>query len=213
MKFKVCCINSITEAELAIAAGAWAIGLVGQMPSGPGPIEDATIRDIADATEGRVKRFLLTSRTEPKAVVNHVQACRTDVVQLVDAVPTQTYEALREHCPDVQIVQVIHVQDETALDDAKTIEPWVDMILLDSGQPDAASKTLGGTGKTHNWQLSRQIVAQADKPVWLAGGLTPDNVAKAIEAVRPFGVDLCSGIRDANFALVPQRLALFAAKL
>jgi phosphoribosylanthranilate isomerase len=135
------------------------------------------------------------------------------VVQLVDMVPAETCAALRRHCPDVQIVQVIHVQDERALAEAKRVEPLVDMILLDSGRPDAATKTLGGTGETHNWAISAQIVVACGKPVWLAGGLSPDNVAAAIKQVVPFGVDLCSGIRDAKYDLVPQRLAQFAAKL
>ncbi|MCF6292042.1 MAG: phosphoribosylanthranilate isomerase [Robiginitomaculum sp.] len=213
MKFKVCCIQSITEAQMAIAAGAWAIGLVAKMPSGPGPIDDNIIREVADATKDRVRRFLLTSRTQPGDVVQHIKICGTDIVQLVDEVPVETYSAIRKECPDVQIVQVIHVQDEIALHKAKAIEPLVDMILLDSGQPNATTKTLGGTGQTHNWELSRQIVQSACKPVWLAGGLSPANVGTAISRVRPFGVDLCSGIRDAKGELIPSRLAQFAAKL
>ncbi|MBL4617709.1 MAG: phosphoribosylanthranilate isomerase [Robiginitomaculum sp.] len=213
MKFKVCCIQSIAEAELAIDAGAWAIGLVANMPSGPGPIDDDIIRKIADATKDRVQRFLLTSRTQPDDIVKHINTCGTDIVQLVDEVPVETYGAIRKECPDVQIVQVIHVQDEIALHTAKTAEPLVDMILLDSGQPNAATKTLGGTGQTHNWELSRQIVQAACKPVWLAGGLSPANVGAAISRVQPFGVDLCSGIRDTNGALLSQQLAQFTAKL
>jgi len=213
MHFKVCCIQSITEAELAIDAGAWAIGLVADMPSGPGPIDDNIIREIADATKNRVRRFLLTSRTQADDIVKHINTCGTDIVQLVDEVSVETYGAIRKQCPDVQIVQVIHVQDETAVHKAKAAEPFVDMILLDSGQPNAATKTLGGTGQTHNWALSRKIVSRLSKPVWLAGGLNVDNVDVATDRVQPFGVDLCSGIRDTNGALIPSRLAQFAAKL
>ncbi|MBL1431143.1 MAG: phosphoribosylanthranilate isomerase [Robiginitomaculum sp.] len=213
MHFKVCCIQSIAEAEMAIEAGAWAIGLVADMPSGPGPIDDNIIREIAEAAKNRVHRFLLTSRTQADDVVKHINTCGTDIVQLVDEVPVETYGAIRTNCPDVQIVQVIHVQDETALRKAKAAEPFVDMILLDSGQPNAATKTLGGTGQTHNWALSQQIVQSTSKPVWLAGGLNADNVGAAISRVRPFGVDLCSGIRDTKGALIPSRLAQFAAKL
>jgi len=210
---KVCCVQSLAEAEYAISAGAWAIGLVADMPSGPGPIDEQLISTISQATSGRVHRFLLSARTEPDEVVAHIQNCGTNFVQLVDEVPVQTYSAIRAHCPDVQIVQVIHVEDESAIEVAKTVEPWVDMILLDSGRPNAKIKTLGGTGNTHNWALSAQIVIACDKPVWLAGGLNPDNISAAAEQVRPFGVDLCSGIRDAQYRLLPERLAQFAANL
>ena len=71
----------------------------------------------------------------------------------------------------------------------------VDALLLDSGRPDAQVKTLGGTGLTHDWALSAEIVAQVDRPVFLAGGLRESNVAEAIAQVKPFGVDLCSGVR------------------
>ncbi|PHR62317.1 MAG: N-(5'-phosphoribosyl)anthranilate isomerase [Robiginitomaculum sp.] len=212
-KFKVCCIASIAEAEQAIATGAWAIGLVGQMPSGPGPVSDPTIREIADATHDRVHRFLLTSRTGPVEVVEHVQFCGTDIVQLVDAVPVETYQLLRQSCPQVQIVQVVHVQDETALAQARHAAKYCDMVLLDSGQPDGLLRTLGGTGKTHNWDISKQIVEALDKPVLLAGGLSPENISMACAHVGPFAVDLCTGIRDKQYRLDPQRLAQFAAKL
>ncbi len=213
MHFKVCCINSIAEADLAIKAGAWAIGLVAEMPSGPGPVSDPVIREIADATKGRIKRFLLTSRTQPDAVVEHVQFCGTDVVQLVDAVPVETYQVLRQSCPQVQIAQVIHVQDETALTEARQAAEHCDMVLLDSGQPGGLVKTLGGTGNIHNWDISKQIVETLEKPVILAGGLTPENISAACARVGPSAVDLCTGIRDKQYRLDPQRLAQFAAKL
>ncbi len=196
---------------MAINAGAWAIGLVAAMPSGPGPIDDARIAAIAKATKGRIKRFLLTSRTGPDDVVDHVQSCGTDVVQLVDDVPAKTYAALRQKCGGVQIVQVIHVQGPEALDQAKKAAPHCDYILLDSGRTDGPIRELGGTGRTHNWNISRQIVDILTVPVILAGGLSPDNVATACRAVSPFAVDICSGLRGPDMALDAQKLARFAA--
>ena len=194
-RIKICCIASVDEARLAITHGADAIGLVSAMPSGPGPIPDATIAAIARQVPPPVATFLLTCRTAPADVVAHVRACGRNVVQLVDAVPATTYQALREACPAVKIVQVIHVAHEGSLAEAARAAGAVDALLLDSGRPDAAVRELGGTGRVHDWALSRRIVAASPVPVFLAGGLRPDNVAAAIAQVRPYAVDVCSGLR------------------
>lgn len=195
-RVKVCCITSQSEAELAIRSGADCLGLVGEMPTGPGPIPDAAIRAIASSTPPGVATFLLTSRTEPSAVVEHVRLAGTNVVQLVDSVPAATYHALREACPGVRIVQVVHVEDDSAIDLAHGLARDVDAILLDSGRPGATVQELGGTGRTHDWGISKRVVEAVSVPVFLAGGLARHNVREAIETVAPFGVDLCSGVRS-----------------
>ena len=139
--------------------------------------------------------FLLTSETEPDSIVDHVRRCGTSAVQLVDAVPPQTYAALRKAAPQLKIVQVIHVAGPESVDAAKACALLVDALLLDSGRPGAAVRELGGTGRVHDWSLSRRIVAAVARPVFLAGGLKPENVAEACRQVRPFGVDLCTGVR------------------
>jgi len=195
-RIKVCCIASPEEAQAAIAAGVHAVGLVGKMPSGPGVISDEAIAEIAGTIPPGVDSFLLTSETDPDAVVEHVRACDTSVVQLVASVPHETYAALREHCRGTRIVQVIHVEGPELLASAQAVAPLVDAVLLDSGSPQAATPALGGTGKTHDWNVSRQIVAALDVPVFLAGGLSPANVEQAIRQVAPFGVDVCSRLRQ-----------------
>ncbi|MFO0604068.1 MAG: phosphoribosylanthranilate isomerase [Polyangiales bacterium] len=194
-RLKVCCIASVEEARLAVDAGASALGLVGAMPSGPGPIDDALIAAIAARVPPPVAAFLLTSETAPDAVVAHVARCRAGVVQLVDAVAPATYEALRRALPAVKIVQVVHVVDEGAVEEACRVAPHVDAVLLDSGRPGLAVKELGGTGRVHDWSVSRRVVEACGRPVFLAGGLRADNVAEAVRAVRPFGLDVCSGVR------------------
>ncbi len=156
------------------------------------------IRTIALATPPGVSRFLLTSRTEPDDVVAHVRECAVDTVQLVDAVSRATYAALRDSVPSARIVQVIHVEGPDAVDQARKVAPHVDAILLDSGRPSAAVTELGGTGRAHDWTVSRAVVEAVDTPVFLAGGLNSDNVEEAIEKVRPFGVDVCSGVRTSG---------------
>ncbi len=197
-RLKVCCIASVEEARLATRLGADALGLVGAMPSGPGPIDDALIAEIARSVPPGVATFLLTSRTDPHHILEHVLAAGVNTVQLVDAVPDSAFSVLRRHAPAVRIVQVLHVQDHAILDDAARLAPNVDAFLLDSGRPSAAIKELGGTGRTHDWAISARLVAAADRPVFLAGGIKPENVGEAVRTVRPFGIDLCSGIRTAG---------------
>ncbi len=209
-RIKICCIADPVEAQMAIAAGASALGLVSAMPSGPGPIADAQIATIARGIAPGIATFLLTCRSDAAGIIEQHRTCRTNTLQLVDAVQPDTYARLRDALPGIGIVQVIHVIDQRSVDEALALAPQVDALLLDSGNPHAAIKELGGTGRVHDWSLSRQIVADSGKPVYLAGGLRPDNVAAAIAAVRPFGVDLCSGVR-VNGRLDAERLQLFVS--
>jgi len=212
VRVKICCIASIAEAELAVRHGAAALGLVGRMPSGPGPIDDELIAEIAAWAPPAVATFLLTSETEPDAIVDHVRRCGTSTVQLVDAVAPRAYDALRKAAPRLKIVQVIHVSGPGSVEEAKGCAPHVDALLLDSGRPDAAVKELGGTGRVHDWALSRHIVEEVARPVFLAGGLGPENVAEAVRRVGPFGVDLCTGVRSGG-RLDAARLAAFFGAL
>lgn len=207
-RIKVCCIASVAEARLAASLGASALGLVAAMPSGPGPIDDALIATIATHVPPPVSRFLLTSRTAPSDVVAHARATHVDTVQLVDAVPEATYAALREALPHVRIVQVLHVEGEAQIAEARRAAPHVHALLLDSGRPSAKVKELGGTGRVHDWSVSAEIVRAVDVPVFLAGGLRADNVGEAIRAVRPYGVDICSGVRTQG-ALSEEKLRAF----
>lgn len=207
-RVKVCCIQSVEEAELAVRLGVDCIGLVGEMPSGPGPIPDDAIAEIAAWAPPAVSTFLLTSRTGPRDVVDHVQSTGPDVVQLVDDVPHETYGALGRACPGVRIVQVIHVEDDRAVSRAAAVSANVDALLLDSGRPSAAVQELGGTGRVHDWALSRRIVERAPVPVFLAGGLGASNVEEAIDRISPYGVDLCSAVRT-DGALDADKLSVF----
>jgi phosphoribosylanthranilate isomerase len=211
-RLKVCCIASVAEARAAVAAGASAIGLVAAMPSGPGPIADALIAEIAASVPPPVSRFLLTSRTDPAAVVAHAAASRVDAVQLVDRVPPETYAALRRDLPHVRIVQVVHVEGEDAIAEARRVAPLVHAVLLDSGRPSAAVRELGGTGRVHEWDVSRRVVeAVAGRPVFLAGGIGPGNVGEAIRRVRPYGIDLCGAVRTGGRLDGAKLAALVAA--
>ena len=207
-RIKICCISSVEEAKMAIEYGASAIGLVGQMPSGPGVIEDALIFEIAKSVPPPIGTFLLTSETSVEEILKHHKATRTNTIQIVDALKDGTYKQLREAVPAIKLVQVIHVINEDSVEEAIKISEQVDAMLLDSGNPNLRTKELGGTGRTHNWDLSRKIRESIKIPIFLAGGLKPENVRQAIDTVEPYGIDLCSGVRT-NGNLDEKKLELF----
>ncbi|MFL5484503.1 MAG: phosphoribosylanthranilate isomerase [Gemmatimonadaceae bacterium] len=205
---KVCCIATEHEAALAIRMGASAIGLVSRMPSGPGPISEARIREIADTVPPGIGTFLLTCETTAEPIIAQQRFCRTNTLQLVDEVEPGVHARLRDALPEVALVQVIHVRGDDSLREAVEIAAEVDAILLDSGNPSLSVKELGGTGRAHDWAVSRRIRGAVDVPVFLAGGLNAANVAGAIAQVAPFGVDVCSGLRT-NGNLDEAKLADF----
>lgn len=207
-RVKICCISSLEEAKMAISAGASALGLVGNMPSGPGIIKDELIRDIAKSIPPGVTSFLLTSETQPDGIIRHHGLTHTHTIQLVDDIADETYRLLRKAMPSIRLVQVIHVRGMASLDEALRKAEHVDALLLDSGNPDLPVRELGGTGRIHDWDVSARIVAQSKVPVYLAGGLHEGNIKNAIERVQPFGVDLCSGVRT-DKRLDPRKLERF----
>jgi phosphoribosylanthranilate isomerase len=192
---KICCMASREEARLAISAGASAVGLVSSMPSGPGPIADSLIAEIAAVVPPPIATFLLTCRQDAESIIEQHAMCRTSTLQLVDSVAPAELEKLRARLPGITPVQVLHVGGEESIDEARMIAPFVDALLLDSGNQKLAVKELGGTGRVHDWRISRRIRDAVDVPLFLAGGLNAGNVAAAVAAVQPHGVDVCSGVR------------------
>jgi len=194
-RVKICCISSVAEARMAIEAGASALGLVSAMPSGPGVISEDQIAEIAAIVPPPIATFLLTSKQDVESIVEQQRRCRTNCVQLCDCVTSGSLCELKAALPGVSIVQVVHVTGPESVDEAIAVAASVDAILLDSGNPSLAVKELGGTGRRHDWSLSRKVREQVSVPIFLAGGLKAENVAEAIAAVQPFGLDLCSGVR------------------
>jgi len=211
-RIKICCLQSVAELDLAVRYGAAAIGLVSAMPSGPGPIPDDLIAAIARRVPAGVSSFLLTSQGSAAAIADQVRRLGPTTVQIVDRPEAGCRAALRRLLPATRIVQVVHVTGPEAVAEAIAAAPEADALLLDSGNPALAVKELGGTGRTHDWATSRRIREAVAVPLWLAGGLKPDNVGAAIEAVRPFGVDVCSGVRT-DGRLDEQKLARFVAEV
>lgn len=194
-RIKVCCISSIEEAKLAIALGASAVGLVSAMPSGPGVIEEDLIAEIARSVPPPTGTFLLTSCQSVEQIIDQHRRCRTNTIQICDRLVDGEYDHLRAALPGITLVQAIHVGGDESLDEAVEVAPRVDALLLDSGNQRLAVKELGGTGRVHDWKVSRRICEAVDKPVFLAGGLRLENVSEALSHVGPYGIDVCSGVR------------------
>jgi phosphoribosylanthranilate isomerase len=211
VRVKICCIRDVEEARLAIGAGASALGLVSEMPSGPGVIDEETIADVAAAAPPAVATFLLTCLADAARIAAQVRRTRVSTVQICDRPEPGTAAALRRELPALKIVQVVHVTGPASVEEAEEQAQDADAILLDSGNPAARVKELGGTGRRHDWALSAEIVSRVSRPVFLAGGLTPENAVEAIRTVQPWGLDVCSGVRT-NGRLDAEKLAqLFAA--
>lgn len=211
-RIKICCIASLEEAQEAIACGASAVGLVSAMPSGPGVISEETIAGIARQIPPPIATFLLTSATSSDEIIAQQRRCGTNTLQLCDYVETSVYRDLRAELPGLALVQVIHVTGPEDVDRARAAAEHVHALLLDSGNTTLPVKLLGGTGRTHDWTISRRIRDTAGVPIFLAGGLTPENVARAVAAVEPFGLDLCSSVRTDD-RLDPAKLRNFFSAL
>ena len=207
-RVKVCCIASVAEAWLAIENGASAIGLVSAMPSGPGPIEEDLIAEIAKVVPPGVASFLLTCKQDVESIIDQQRRLRVNTIQICDRLVDGSYDELRSALPGISLVQVIHVTGPESVDEAQMIARHVNAILLDSGNQSLRIKELGGTGRVHDWNLSRKMRETIDVPLFLAGGLTPQNVSEAIRTVEPFGIDVCSGLRTEG-KLDPIKLKAF----
>jgi phosphoribosylanthranilate isomerase len=207
-RIKICCIKSIEEAHMAIRHGASALGFVSAMPSGPGPIPEELITEIVAQVPPPIATFLLTSRQDAASIMDQQRRTRVNTLQIVDHFETSELHQLRRALPGVRLVQVIHVEGWESLAEAVSVAPHVDAILLDSGRPKAAVKELGGTGRVHDWAVSARIRETVPVPVFLAGGLNPENVCEAIERVEPFGLDVCTGVRTSG-KLDEEKLSAF----
>jgi phosphoribosylanthranilate isomerase len=193
---------------MAIDAGASAVGLVSAMPSGPGPIPEELIAEIAATLPPGVSSFLLTCLQDAPSIIAQQRRLGVNTIQICDRLTEGSYQDLREALPGVSLVQVVHVSGPEAVDEAIAVAPHVNAVLLDSGNQSLTIKELGGTGRTHDWSSSRKIREAIEVPLFLAGGLNPTNVAAAIREVQPFGIDVCSGLRT-NGNLDGEKLEAF----
>ncbi len=211
-KIKICCITNKSDLRIALDAGVDALGFVSKMPSGPGVISDLEIKELIRFVPKTITSFLLTSLTDPWQIISQIEYCGTNAAQLCNYVGIEDLHEIRSSLPDIKIMNVVHVNtyDDIAL--AKQYALNGDFLLLDSGKPKADIQILGGSGIPHNWNISAEIVERVKIPVWLAGGLNAENVKEAIGKVKPYGIDVCSGVRK-NGALDAAMLKEFLEQI
>lgn len=192
MRVKICGITTPADAALAARLGADAVGVLVGLGQ---PSEDELDPDRAAALVAALPPFvagvLVTHRTDPGELGRLCRVVRPQIVQLHGGVATDTVAALRAQFPALRIVGCVHVEGERTLDEARRAAGMVDGIILDT----KTATRVGGTGVPHDWSISRRVrEALPATPIVLAGGLTPDNVARAIATVGPYAVDVNSGV-------------------
>ncbi len=213
MLLKVCCIQNIAEALSCIERQVHMIGFVSAMPTGFRLLTDLQIKDIiSQLPPSETLSVLLSSRTSAAGLVDHIRYTGAQALQIVDELSQDVLRQVREQLPELKIIQVIHVTSPKDIEKAQSIESLVDYILLDSGKQQGNPKALGGTGLTHDWSISAELVRSLSKPVMLAGGLKLQNIAEAIDTVGPAGIDICTGLRDPKYLLL-KRLDEMISKL
>lgn len=186
---------SYWEAITALQLGADMLGFVSEMPSGPGFLDLDNIASIINQLPRETKSILLTSAPSVDTILNQHRIVDTWGIQLVDIISLPDLVELRVRLPHVTLIQAIHITSVRAIKLALKYSSLVDMLLLDSGNPSGKKRTLGGTGKVHNWNISREICSLSPLPVFLAGGLNSENISGALSSVKPYGFDLCTGVR------------------
>lgn len=199
-KVKICGITSYRDLQTVLQfPQVNHLGFVSAMPSGPCIISDEAIRMLLRKTPSFIDTFLLTSRCDAEGIAEQWRLCRTTTIQVCNPLPDDELRRLRKLVPGISLVSVVHINSRTHNGRALELCNIVDGLLLDTGDPDMPLPELGGTGRVHDWDISRNICAQSSLPVWLAGGLTAKNVAAAISYVRPQGIDVCTGVRSDGF--------------
>jgi len=195
MYVKICGVRRQEDALLAAELGADAIGLlVGQKHTSPDFIFTTVAKDIARALPPSVEAVLVTHVEDLDELERLLQQSEIRTIQLHSEIAPSSVERLRGRLPHLKIFKSINIISADSVAYPEAFEKLVDGFVLDS--INVATGQLGGTGKTHDWSVSRQIVMRYPEiPIILAGGLNSENVRSAIEYVHPFGVDVNSGTK------------------
>ena len=187
MRVKICGTATFADLDCAVAAGADAVGFLMGITH---VTQDAVTPETAAAMVATLPPFIVpvavTHLTKPSDLIRIVELARCTTLQIQDVVTPDDIAEVREALPYLRIMKAVHVMDESAIATAKYFSDTADAILLDTRTADR----IGGTGITHDWNISAKIVK-----VILAGGLTPENVTEAIIRVRPYAVDVHTGVK------------------
>lgn len=196
VRVKICGIGTIDDLGAAADAGADAIGLiVGTTHLSEDELDPHKAASLAAAAPVFISTVLVTHLTDASHICELADIIGVDTIQahgeLTTAAAAQELWNQRQHR---RIIRTLHVTGEHSIDDAEEASTYAHALLLDT----RTKSRLGGTGLTHDWNISRRIVQRVyPRPVILAGGLAADNATEAIRAVHPFGIDANSRLKNA----------------
>lgn len=191
VKVKICGVTRVEDALECARLGADAVGVIVEVSvDTPRKVSADKARKIFEALPRGIERFSVIMPRNAEEAAHLFRSVNPDVIQLHGKEPLSLVEALKEELP-CKLTKTIHVLDSSSLEEAKEYSKYCDYILLDT-----PSKTGGGSGRVHDWTISRGIVEELDIPVILSGGLNPENIGNAVKMVKPHYVDVSSGVES-----------------
>ncbi len=195
VKVKICANKSVDEAKMCLDAGADIIGiLVGQEHNSNDFIDKYKAKEITNFVDKRCKVSLVTHLTDADKIIELTKFIGNDIIQLHSDIKEDEVEKIYKSLPNVKLVRLIHIsKDGKICTNYKKVQ-YVDYYLLDSFN--LKTNQVGGTGLIHDWNKSSELIKELNKPVFLAGGLNPDNVKQAVSLAHPYGVDVNSGCKN-----------------
>lgn len=210
VRVQIAGISTLADALAVERAGAEAIGFTLGLPTGPhNGLDERGARAIIASLPPLVVPVLITYLDTAAAVVPLCRYLGVSTVQLHAGAPPSEIAAMRAALPGLKVILAVNVTGATSLDDAMRVWDDADALILDSYDP--VTGRHGATGRTHDWGISRRIVEASPVPVILAGGLAPENVGEAIRAVRPWAVDVHTGVERPDGSTDPARVRAFVA--
>ncbi|TSC87132.1 MAG: phosphoribosylanthranilate isomerase [Parcubacteria group bacterium Gr01-1014_8] len=204
VKVKICGNTSKETALAALSYGADMLGFIVNVSGSKTSITPEQAREIISALPSG-ETVVVTTATDAQEIKRLAQETGVSTIQYHGEVSPETIAKIKDELPNIAAWKVIHVKDESAIDEARKYESIVDAILLDTAQ----GGQIGGTGTTHDWNISRIIAGDYSKPIILAGGLNPDNVEEAIRVVKPYAVDVNSGVTNSDGSKDLEKVKLF----
>jgi len=193
MKVKICGLKTERDIKMAVNAGADAVGFITEVPvDSPRKISISEASRLISKVPVFISSVLVIMPKNADEAIIMIDEAKPTEVQIHNALPLAELKKIRE--TGVRIIKTIpvseHADTEMLINLIKDLSGIADAVLLDT----VIDGKTGGTGVSHNWELSRKVVLSAGMPVILAGGLTPSNVSEAVQCVRPYAVDTASGV-------------------
>ena len=192
---KICANKSINDAKMCIDAGADIIGiLVGQKHNSDDFVDKHKAKEIADYAKDKCNVAMVTHLTKAIDIIELTKFIGNNIIQLHSDIGEDEVEKIAKELPNIKLIRLIHISKEGKIcTDYKKMK-YADYYLLDSFNLN--TNQVGGTGLTHDWNKSGELIRILDKPTFLAGGLNSENVEKAIKHAKPYGVDVNSGCKN-----------------